>query len=403
MLINISGKRAATTNGIAQKVRDQLKPIYEAVIEQAKNNMTEWHFLNFTQNEDMTNMQRKSVCNKALNTMLMENPNIITRLESNVGNIKTRGYKYKWVTKEEKLKLGHAAYVNKYLTDAQLKIVYDQFKNDEISVAEALSIVNDICTIGGHENWILVSPFTIAAISYDYVSKVCRIMEKLNEKKLLACVQYNSSRAVKMIVRLTFDDSDFEKAYKLIDNNKHNFNYVMERMNIKSSVLVEELFTTDNIEENFDSIVEMAKKKKGVKSLEVRAAEKFAEIKQSKNDNKAVFLQRLKQNNMDNNNITLESALAQIEVLQKTIVEMEETNRQLRQTIENVPALSMEAKDSINDIKEEALEQALLLSHRLNRAFAKARLANPGNVNVTEFQSAMTMCLARFTSAMETL
>lgn len=122
---------------------------------------------------------------------IFNHPNIITKDSTKSGKSLRRPIMYRYVSAEEKLRLGFNALYYKKIDDELMDYLYEQFDESYYDRANSiLCVLSYLISFGADKGWVQLQSLRIAARAGMMIKDVIDTLELLEEKQII-CINYD--------------------------------------------------------------------------------------------------------------------------------------------------------------------------------------------------------------------
>lgn len=163
--------------------------VFDMLIEEARLNK-DWEILSVNRLKKKFNFDSK-ITILYLMFRIFNHPNIITKDSTKSGKSLRRPIMYRYVSAEEKLRLGFNALYYKKIDDELMDYLYEQFDESYYDRANSiLCVLSYLISFGADKGWVQLQSLRIAARAGMMIKDVIDTLELLEEKQII-CVNYD--------------------------------------------------------------------------------------------------------------------------------------------------------------------------------------------------------------------
>ena len=163
--------------------------VFDMLIEEARLNK-DWEILSVNRLKKKFNFDSK-ITILYLMFRIFNHPNIITKDSTKNGKSLRRPIMYRYVSAEEKLRLGFNALYYKKIDDELMDYLYEQFDESYYDRANSiLCVLSYLISFGADKGWVQLQSLRIAARAGMMIKDVIDTLELLEEKQII-CINYD--------------------------------------------------------------------------------------------------------------------------------------------------------------------------------------------------------------------
>lgn len=163
--------------------------VFDMLIEEARLNK-DWEILSVNRLKKKFNFDSK-ITILYLMFRIFNHPNIITKDSTKSGKSLRRPIMYRYVSAEEKLRLGFNALYYKKIDDELMDYLYEQFDESYYDRANSiLCVLSYLISFGADKGWVQLQSLRIAARAGMMIKDVIDTLELLEEKQII-CINYD--------------------------------------------------------------------------------------------------------------------------------------------------------------------------------------------------------------------
>ena len=163
--------------------------VFDMLIEEARLNK-DWEILSVNRLKKKFNFDSK-ITILYLMFRIFNHPNIITKDSTKSGKSLRRPIMYRYVSAEEKLRLGFNALYYKKIDDKLMDYLYEQFDESYYDRANSiLCVLSYLISFGADKGWVQLQSLRIAARAGMMIKDVIDTLELLEEKQII-CINYD--------------------------------------------------------------------------------------------------------------------------------------------------------------------------------------------------------------------
>lgn len=163
--------------------------VFDMLIEEARLNK-DWEILSVNRLKKKFKFDSK-ITILYLMFRIFNHPNIITKDSTKSGKSLRRPIMYRYVSAEEKLRLGFNALYYKKIDDELMDYLYEQFDESYYDRANSiLCVLSYLISFGADKGWVQLQSLRIAARAGMMIKDVIDTLELLEEKQII-CINYD--------------------------------------------------------------------------------------------------------------------------------------------------------------------------------------------------------------------
>lgn len=163
--------------------------VFDMLIDEARLNK-DWEILSVNRLKKKFNFDSK-ITILYLMFRIFNHPNIITKDSTKSGKSLRRPIMYRYVSAEEKLRLGFNALYYKKIDDELMDYLYEQFDESYYDRANSiLCVLSYLISFGADKGWVQLQSLRIAARAGMMIKDVIDTLELLEEKQII-CINYD--------------------------------------------------------------------------------------------------------------------------------------------------------------------------------------------------------------------
>lgn len=163
--------------------------VFDMLIEEARLNK-DWEILSVNRLKKKFKFDSK-ITILYLMFRIFNHPNIITKDSTKNGKSLRRPIMYRYVSAEEKLRLGFNALYYKKIDDELMDYLYEQFDESYYDRANSiLCVLSYLISFGADKGWVQLQSLRIAARAGMMIKDVIDTLELLEEKQII-CINYD--------------------------------------------------------------------------------------------------------------------------------------------------------------------------------------------------------------------